>query len=153
MADSHPTAGRPLRPLVGWRTAVPSAGRGGGWPARRTAWRTPRPRPSARGRPLEAVRHRPSAQPKLWSPITIDLEVRFKRVIPFWNVQVMLYNMGYLKNLLKEIFSQDTVPSAMRCFNVACSTVSCEKNSFNRFFFSSLCSRASLAHSRMVSHA
>jgi hypothetical protein len=35
--------------------------------------------------------------PKLWSPITIDPEVRFRRVIPFWNVQVMLYNIGYLK--------------------------------------------------------
>jgi hypothetical protein len=32
-------------------------------------------------------------------------------------------------------------------------TVSWEKNSFNRFFFSSLCCRASLAYSRMVSHA
>jgi hypothetical protein len=37
----------------------------------------------------------PSTQPKFWSPITIDLEVRFRRVIPFWNVQVMLYNIGY----------------------------------------------------------
>jgi hypothetical protein len=37
----------------------------------------------------------PSAKPKLWSPIIIDLEVRFRRVIPFWNVQVMLYNIGY----------------------------------------------------------
>jgi hypothetical protein len=36
---------------------------------------------------------------------------------------VMLYNMGY-KKLLKEIFSQNTVPLAMRCFNVACGSVS-----------------------------
>jgi hypothetical protein len=90
MADGHPTAGRPLRPSVGWRMAAPSAGRGGGQPA------GGRPGgPLRLGRPPGAVRHRPFAQPKLWSPITIDLEVRFKRVIPFWNVQVMLYNMGY----------------------------------------------------------
>jgi hypothetical protein len=57
------------------------------------------------------------------------------------------------KNLLKEIFSQDTVPLAVRCFNVACGTVSWDKISFNRFFFSSLCCRALLAHSRMVSYA
>jgi hypothetical protein len=37
----------------------------------------------------------PSSKPKFWSPITIDLEVGFRRVIPFWNVQVMLYNIGY----------------------------------------------------------
>jgi hypothetical protein len=42
--------------------------------------------------------------PKLWSPITIDLEVRFRRVIPFWNVKVMLYNIGYFKNLLNLFF-------------------------------------------------
>jgi hypothetical protein len=33
MADGHPTASRPLRPSVGWQTAAPSAGRGGGRPA------------------------------------------------------------------------------------------------------------------------
>jgi hypothetical protein len=36
----------------------------------------------------------------------------------------MLYNMSYKKNLLKDIFSQNTVPLAVRCFNVACSSVS-----------------------------
>jgi hypothetical protein len=36
----------------------------------------------------------------------------------------MLYNMSYEKNLLKEIFSQNTVPLAVRCFNVACGSVS-----------------------------
>jgi hypothetical protein len=56
--------------------------------------------------------------PKLWSPITIDPEVRLRRVIPFWNVQVMLYNIGYLNNLLKKII-QGTVPLAVRCFSVA----------------------------------
>jgi hypothetical protein len=35
--------------------------------------------------------------PKLWSSITIDPQVRFRRVIPFWNVHVMLYNIGYFK--------------------------------------------------------
>jgi hypothetical protein len=100
MADGHRTAGR---------HAVHH-------PTRRTAWRTATQPLVARsdrrldgGQPLRppvgvavgradgladpsawAVRHGPSAQPKLWSPITIDLEVRFKRVIPFWNVQVML---------------------------------------------------------------
>jgi hypothetical protein len=64
---------------------------------------------------------------------------------------VMLYNMSYEKNLLKEIFSQTTVPLAVRCFNVACGSVSAIYF-FNRLF-SSLCCRASLAHSRMVSHA
>jgi hypothetical protein len=44
--------------------------------------------------------------PKLWSPITIDPEVRLRHVIPFWNVQMMLYNKGYLKNLFKFIFSK-----------------------------------------------
>jgi hypothetical protein len=57
--------------------------------------------------------------PKLWSPIIIDPQVRLKRVIAFWNVQVMLYNIGYLKNLLNKIFFQGTVPLAVRCFNVA----------------------------------
>jgi hypothetical protein len=57
--------------------------------------------------------------PKVWSPITIDSQVRLRRVIPFWNVQVMLYNIGYLKNLLNKIFFQGTVPLAVRCFNVA----------------------------------
>jgi hypothetical protein len=38
------------------------------------------------------------------------------------------------KILLKEIFSQDAVPLALRCFNVACGTVSWDKISFNRFF-------------------
>jgi hypothetical protein len=33
--------------------------------------------------------------PQLWSPITIVAQVRVKRVIPFWNVQAMLYNVGY----------------------------------------------------------
>jgi hypothetical protein len=47
---------------------------------------------------------------------------------------VMLYNMGYKKNLLKDIFSQNTVPLAVRCFNVACGTVSWEKISFNSTF-------------------
>jgi hypothetical protein len=97
MADGHPTTGRPSNhwspaPTVGWmadghyvrRSGWRSAGRAGG-----------RAGPVRLGRPPGAVRQRPSAQPKLWSPITIDLEVRFKRVIPFWNVQVMLYNMGY----------------------------------------------------------
>jgi hypothetical protein len=50
------------------------------------------------GRPLPLE---PPAQPKLWSPITIDLEVRFRRVIPFWNVQVMLYNICYLEKSIK----------------------------------------------------
>jgi hypothetical protein len=40
--------------------------------------------------------------PKLWSPITIDPQVRFRRVIPFWNVQVMLYNIGYSKIYYKK---------------------------------------------------
>jgi hypothetical protein len=57
--------------------------------------------------------------PKLWSPITIDPEVRLRRVIPFWNVQMMLYNIGYLKYLLNNYFFQGTVPLAVRCFNVA----------------------------------
>jgi hypothetical protein len=43
----------------------------------------------------------------------------FKRVIAFWNVQVMLYNIGYLKNLLNKFFFQGTVPLAVKCFNVA----------------------------------
>jgi hypothetical protein len=72
MADGHPTASHPLRPSVGWRMAAPSA-----------------------GRPPEAVHQGPSAQSKLWRPITIDLEVRLRCVIPFWSVQVMLYNIGY----------------------------------------------------------
>jgi hypothetical protein len=50
-ADGHPIASRPLRLSVAWRTAAPSAGRGGGRPAGRTAWRTPPLGPSARGRP------------------------------------------------------------------------------------------------------
>jgi hypothetical protein len=79
-SDRRLDGGRPLRPPV--RVAV-------GWPGGRPGG------PVRLGRPPGAVRQRPSAQPKLWSPITIDLEVRFKRVIPFWNVQVMLYNMGY----------------------------------------------------------
>jgi hypothetical protein len=29
------------------------------------------------------------------SAITIDLKDRFRRRIPFWNVQVMFYNIGY----------------------------------------------------------
>jgi hypothetical protein len=58
------STGCQLRPSVEWRTAAP-------------------PRPSARGRPPGAILQGPSAQPKLWSPITIDLEVRFMRVIPF----------------------------------------------------------------------
>jgi hypothetical protein len=41
---------------------------------------------------------------KLWSPITIDPQLRFRLVIPFWNVQVMLYNIGYSKDLLKYLF-------------------------------------------------
>jgi hypothetical protein len=53
MADSHPTASRLLRPSVGWRTAAPSAGRGGGRPA----GRTPPPGPSTRG-----SRQKPSAK-------------------------------------------------------------------------------------------
>jgi hypothetical protein len=57
--------------------------------------------------------------PKLWSPITIDPEVRLRRVIPFWNVQMMLYNIGYLKYLLNKKKFQGTVPLAVRCFNVA----------------------------------
>jgi hypothetical protein len=40
-------------------------------------------------------------------------------VIPFWNVQVMLYNIGYLKNLLKENFPQGTVALAVRWFKLA----------------------------------
>jgi hypothetical protein len=88
--DGHPTAGRPLRPSVGWRTAAPSAGRGGGRPA------GGRPGgPLRLGRPPGAVLQGPSAQSKLWSPIIVDLEVRLRRVIPFWNVQVMLYTIGY----------------------------------------------------------
>jgi hypothetical protein len=101
MADGHPTAGRPLRPSAGWRTAALSAGRGGGRPAGGRPGGplrlgcppgAVRQGPSSRGRPPGAVHQRPSAtgrppgpsaQPKLWSPITIDLEVRFKRVIPF----------------------------------------------------------------------
>jgi hypothetical protein len=51
MADGHPTAGRPLRPSAGWRTAAPSAGRGGGRPGGPL-----RQGPSSRGRPPEAVR-------------------------------------------------------------------------------------------------
>jgi hypothetical protein len=39
--------------------------------------------------------------PKLWSPITIDPQVRFRCVISFWNVQVKLYNIGYLKSIKK----------------------------------------------------
>jgi hypothetical protein len=124
MADGHPTAGRhavrhPTR-RTAWRTATqplvahsdrrldggrslrPPIGVAVGWLADGradgladpSAWAV-RQGPSARGRPPGTVRHRPSAQPKLWSPITIDLEVRFRRVIPLWNVQVMLYNMGY----------------------------------------------------------
>jgi hypothetical protein len=42
--------------------------------------------------------------PKLWSPITIDPQVRFRRVIPFWNVQVMLYNIDYLKSIKRNCF-------------------------------------------------
>jgi hypothetical protein len=56
---------------------------------------------------------------QLWSLITIVPQVRFKRVIPFWNVQVMLYNIGYLKNLLKENFPQGTVALAVRWFKLA----------------------------------
>jgi hypothetical protein len=113
MADGHPTAGRhavrhPTRrtawrtatqPLVARsdrrldggvrRTATPSAGRGGGRPAGG--------RPGGRlGGPLRLGRPPGAVRPaKTLESITIDLEVRFKRVIPFWNVQVMLYNMGY----------------------------------------------------------
>jgi hypothetical protein len=106
MADGHPTAGwhavrHPTR-RTAWRTATqPLVARSdrrldGGRPLRPPVGvAVGLADPSARGRPPGAVRQRPSAQPKLWSPITIDLEVRFKRVIPFWNVQVMLYNMGY----------------------------------------------------------
>jgi hypothetical protein len=57
--------------------------------------------------------------PKLWSPITIDPQLRFKRIIPFWNVQVMLYKIDYLKNILKEIFFQGTVALAVRWFKLA----------------------------------
>jgi hypothetical protein len=112
MADGHSTAGRPLRPSVGWRTAASSAGRGGGRPGGRPGgplclgrppWAV-RHGPSFRSRPPEAVRQGPSAQSKLWRPITIDLEVRFRRLIPFWNVQVMLYNMGYEKLYQKRFF-------------------------------------------------
>jgi hypothetical protein len=70
--------------------AALSVDQGGGRPA------IGRPgKPLRLGRPPGAILQGPSAQPKLWSPITIDLEVRFRRVIPFWNVQVMLYNIGY----------------------------------------------------------
>jgi hypothetical protein len=55
--------------------------------------------------------------PKLWSPITIDPQLWFMRVIPFWNVQVMLYNIDYLKNILKESFFQGTVALAVRCIS------------------------------------
>jgi hypothetical protein len=103
------SAGRPPNrqspaPTVGWMANDRSVRRSGWRSAGQTAWRTPPPGPSARGHPLGAVRQRPSAtgrplgpsaQPKLWSPITIDLKVRFKCVIPFWNVQVMHYIMGY----------------------------------------------------------
>jgi hypothetical protein len=65
MADGHPTAGRPLRSSVGWWTAAPSAGRGGGRPGG----------PLRLGRPPWAVLQGLSAQSKLWRPITIDLEV------------------------------------------------------------------------------
>jgi hypothetical protein len=105
-------------PTVGWMADGRSVRRSGWWSAGwrtagRTAWQTPPPGPSARGcppgtvrqgpssrgRPPEAVRHGPSARAvrpaKTLESITIDLEFRFKRVIPFWNVQVMLYNMGY----------------------------------------------------------
>jgi hypothetical protein len=56
MAYSHPTAGRPLRPSVGWRMAAPSAGRGGGRPGGRPGG------PLRLGRPPKAVRHGPSAR-------------------------------------------------------------------------------------------
>jgi hypothetical protein len=59
--DRRLEGGRPLRPPVGVADGLVEP----------SAW---------------AVRQGPSAQLKLWSPITIDLEVRFKRVIPFWNV-------------------------------------------------------------------
>jgi hypothetical protein len=55
IADGHPTAGRPLRPSVGWQTALPFAGRGGGRPASER----PRGRPGGSlrlGRPPGAVR-------------------------------------------------------------------------------------------------
>jgi hypothetical protein len=82
----RPSNRRSPAPTVGWM----ADGRSVHWSGSRSAGRTPRPGPSARGRPPG-----PSAQPKLWSPITIDLEIRFRRVIPFWNFQVMLYNIGY----------------------------------------------------------
>jgi hypothetical protein len=86
--------GRPPNRSSPARTVAPSAGRGGCRPAGRRPGGRPGG-PLRLGRPLGAVLQGPSTQPKLWSPITIDLEVRFKRVIPFLNVQVMLYNMGY----------------------------------------------------------
>jgi hypothetical protein len=94
MADGHPTAGRPLRPSARWRTAALFAGRGGGRPAG-GRWGGRPGEPLRLGRLPGAVLQGLSAQPKLWSPITIDLEVQIKRVIPFWNVQMKLYNMGY----------------------------------------------------------
>jgi hypothetical protein len=122
-SDRRLDGGRPRRPQVGVAVGRPGGQPGG--PLR--LGRPPgavRQGPSTRGRPPEAVRQGPSAQSKLWRPITIDLEFRFRRLIPFWNVQVMLYNMSYEKNLLKDIFSQNTVPLAVRCFNVACGSVS-----------------------------
>jgi hypothetical protein len=64
MADSHPTASRPLRTSVGWRTAAPADGRADGLAdglADPSAWAV-RQGPSARGRPPGAVRQKPSAR-------------------------------------------------------------------------------------------
>jgi hypothetical protein len=90
------------RPPDGMPSATLPGGRHGGRPSdRRTACRPP-PHPAdgmADGHPTTSRPLRPSARAvhlaKTLESITIDLEVRIKRVIPFWNVQVMLYNMGY----------------------------------------------------------
>jgi hypothetical protein len=57
--------------------------------------------------------------PKLWSPITIAPQVRFRRVIPFWTVQVMLYNIGHFKNLIKDILFRGTLTLAVRWLKLA----------------------------------
>jgi hypothetical protein len=82
-----PTDRRSPTPTVGWKAD--------GRSIRRSAWRSAGRADGLADPSARAHLPWPSAQPKLWSPITIDLEVRFRRVIPFWNVQVMLYNIGY----------------------------------------------------------
>jgi hypothetical protein len=85
--------------------------------------------PSARGRPPRALRPVETLEPhNYWSRSPIQacdtiLECASDAL-----------QHGLLKKLLKEFFSQDTVPLAVRCFNVACGSVSCEKNSFHRLF-------------------